>query len=97
MRARLILSALAAVFSLSVASSPAAPPTLILHNAKAVTVNAPFSIEQAVAIEGDRITQVGSNADVLKLRGPDTTVVDLKGRMVIPGLMDSHTHPLGRA
>ena len=78
-------------------SAAAATPSLIFHNAKIVTVNETFSIHRAMACEGERIVQVGSDADVLRLRGENTEVVDLRGRMVIPGLMDSHTHPLGAA
>ena len=68
-------------------------PDLILHNAKVVTVDEKFSIHQAVAVEGDKILAVGTNADVLKLRGAGTEVLDLQGKTVIPGLIDSHTHP----
>jgi hypothetical protein len=68
---------------------------LIVHSGKIVTVNREFSIRQAMAIEGDRIVRVGSNEEVLKLRGPRTEVVDLGGKTVIPGLIDSHVHPTG--
>ena len=50
-----------------------------------------------VAVKNGRIAQVGNNDDVLKRRGPRTEVVDLQGRMVLPGLMDSHAHPLSAA
>jgi predicted amidohydrolase YtcJ len=66
---------------------------LILHHGKIVTVDHDFSIHEAIAVKGDRLSQVGSNKDVLKARGPNTTVVDLAGKMVLPGLIDSHTHP----
>jgi predicted amidohydrolase YtcJ len=66
---------------------------LILQNGKIVTVDRDFSIRQALAVEGDRLIQVGTNEDILKTRGPKTTVVDLAGKMVLPGLIDSHVHP----
>lgn len=69
-------------------------PDLIVHNAKIVTVDAKFSIRAAMAIRGDRIVQTGPNAAILKLRGTNTRVLDLKGKTVLPGLIDSHTHSL---
>ncbi len=74
-------------------SAVAAEPDLIFHNGKIVTVDREFSIQQALAIQGERILAVGSNADILKTRGEKTRVVDLKGKMVLPGLIDSHVHP----
>ncbi|MFN0168563.1 MAG: amidohydrolase [Bryobacteraceae bacterium] len=65
---------------------------LILQNGKIVTVNARFEIAQAVAIRGDRILAAGPNAAVLRLRGKNTQVIDLQGKTVLPGLIDSHTH-----
>ena len=47
---------------------------------------------QALALRGDRILAVGSEADILKLKGPATTVVDLKGHFVMPGFNDAHVH-----
>jgi predicted amidohydrolase YtcJ len=82
---------------LNLHSLPAAAPDLILHNAKIVTVDEKFSVRQAMAIEGDRILRVGSDAEILKLKAPGTELLDLNGRMVLPGLIDSHTHPLGAA
>ena len=68
---------------------------LILHHGKVVTVDRDFSIRQALAVKGDRLIRVGTDDEVLKTRGPNTTVVDLGGKMVLPGLIDSHTHPTG--
>lgn len=68
-------------------------PNLILHNAKVAVVDGPFTIHEAIAILNGRIHQVGKSIDVLKGRGPGTEVVDLGGRLVLPGLMDSHAHP----
>jgi predicted amidohydrolase YtcJ len=70
---------------------------LILHHGKVVTVDRDFSIREAVALKDGKILRVGSDADVLKFKGPATEIVDLNGRMVLPGLMDSHVHPGGAA
>ncbi len=66
---------------------------LILHHGRIVTADSKFSVQQAIAVTGDRITAVGGNESVLLLKGPTTTVVDLGGNMVLPGLIDSHVHP----
>ena len=71
----------------------AADADLILHHGKVVTVDERFSIHEAIAVEAGRIVQVGRDNEVLKRRGPRTEVLDLQGRVVLPGLMDSHAHP----
>jgi predicted amidohydrolase YtcJ len=73
------------------------PADLIVHGARVVTVDAKFSVAEAVAVRGGRVVAVGSNADVLQHRGPNTRVVDAGGKTVLPGLYDSHVHPLGAA
>lgn len=76
----------------------AADADLILHNGKIVTVDARFSMQQAIALKDGRIAAVGTSADVLKReRGPRTQVVDLGGKMALPGLIDAHVHTLGAA
>jgi len=67
-------------------------PDTVLFNGKIVTVDDFFSIAEAVAIEGERIVAVGGNAEIRALAGPGTTSVDLRGRTVIPGLIDNHNH-----
>jgi len=67
----------------------------ILYNGKIVTVDDKFSIAQAIAIRGRKILQVGSNDAVMETKNDATRLVDLQGKMVLPGLMDSHTHPGG--
>ena len=76
-------------------AAAAEPPDLILHHGKIVTVDKAFSLAQAVAIRGERITQVGTNDEVLKTKGDATKLIDLQGKFVMPGLMDSHVHPGG--
>src|SRR5690242_13001364 len=68
------------------------PADTILHNGKVITVDKSFSIADAIAVRGDQIAAVGKEADVMKLAGPSTKVIDLKGRTVIPGLIDTHNH-----
>lgn len=70
---------------------------LIIHHAKVLTVDEKFTIAEAVAIKGDRILAVGSDEEVLKRKGPKTRLIDAQGRNVLPGLYDSHTHPVGAA
>ena len=67
-------------------------PDLVFHNGKVVTVDATFSLAQALAVRGNRIVAVGADAAVLALAGPSTRKIDLRGRTVLPGLTDSHTH-----
>ncbi|HYM04426.1 MAG TPA: amidohydrolase [Stellaceae bacterium] len=68
---------------------------LILHHGKIISVDAKFSIADAVAIHSGKITAIGDDATVLQAeRGPHTQVIDLHGRTVLPGLIDSHAHPL---
>ena len=64
-------------------------PQAILYNGKILTVDNNFSTAEAVAIRDGKFLAVGASADVLKLRGPETNVVDLRGRTVIPGLVQT--------
>ena len=65
---------------------------LILKSGNIITVDASFTIAQAIAIAGDRIVAVGSEAAVAAHAAPGTRVVDLKGKTVVPGLIDGHAH-----
>ena len=64
----------------------------VLVNGKIVTVDDRFSVRQAVAIDGERVAAVGSDAAVRAQAGPHATVIDLGGKTVIPGLIDNHNH-----
>jgi len=75
--------------------APAAPATLVLRNGKIVTVDTALPEAQAVAINGDRIVAVGSNDAIQKFVGPGTRVIDLRGQLAIPGLIESHGHFMG--
>lgn len=77
------------------ATAAAEPPELIIHGGKIVTVDGDFSIAQAFAVDEKRIVAVGSNDEILALAGPETRRIDLAGKTVLPGLIDSHVHPTG--
>ncbi len=66
--------------------------TLVLLNGKFITVDDQFSVLEAVAIDGDRITAAGPAAAVAAHAGPGAEVADLGGATVIPGLIDNHNH-----
>jgi predicted amidohydrolase YtcJ len=65
---------------------------LVLRNSTIYTVDASFSIAQAVAVQGDRIVKVGTNDEIAAWIGPETRVIELNGKTVVPGLIDSHYH-----
>jgi predicted amidohydrolase YtcJ len=92
---RAIASALLVVvvaFFCGRAASAQTPADVVLHNGKIVTVDDRFTIAEALAIRGERIVAVGTNAEIDKHKGPSTRVVDLNRRTVIPGLIDNHAH-----
>jgi hypothetical protein len=66
---------------------------VILHNARIATNGVPSFVE-AIAISDGKVTAIGGNEEILRQRGPATRVVDGRGRTVIPGLNDSHMHPI---
>jgi predicted amidohydrolase YtcJ len=79
---------------LCASTARAQAPDVVLVNGRIATVDARASIRQALAIRDGRITAVGATADVRRLAGPSTRVIDLQGRTVIPGLIDSHLHAI---
>lgn len=68
---------------------------MVLRNGRVYTVDAERSWAQAVALENGRITFVGSDTGAQQYIGSNTRVVDLDGRMMLPGFQDSHVHPIG--
>jgi len=73
------------------------PADLIVHNGKVLTLDDKSRIVEAIAVKGDRIVATGTDASILKHRGRATKLIDAKGKSVLPGLYDSHTHPIGAA
>lgn len=66
---------------------------LVLTNGKIITVDESFSIHSAIAVKDRHILAVGTDEEIDAYRGRSTTMVDLEGKTVMPGLIDSHTHP----
>jgi len=76
----------------------AANADLILRNGKVITVDKSFTVSQAVAVRDGKISAVGSDAAIVKAeRGPQTRVIDLNGKTLLPGLVDSHVHAVEAA
>jgi len=68
---------------------------LVLTNGKIVTIEDNYPQAEAVAIKGDTIMAVGKKADINQLVGDSTMVVDLKGKLALPGFIESHAHFTG--
>ncbi len=79
------------------AELPSGPADLILHGGHVVTMlePEPDPAPTAVACRGARIIWVGTDAEALSLKGPDTEIVDLDGAVAVPGLVDGHAHLYG--
>lgn len=73
----------------------AEPADLIVHGGNILTVDGHDTVAAAMAVRGERIVAVGDEREVMALKGPATRMIDLKGGCAMPGLMDSHTHPIG--
>jgi predicted amidohydrolase YtcJ len=69
------------------------PPDLVLLHGRIHTEDVQRSIAQAIAVRGNSIVAVGTDQQVAALAGPHTRSVDLQGRVVLPGIIDAHTHP----
>jgi predicted amidohydrolase YtcJ len=91
-----VIRAISLVVGAPVLVSPAWSQTaeMVLVNGKILTVDSQFSTHEAIALRDAKIMSVGSTTEVRKLAGPQTRVIDLQGRTVIPGLIDSHMHAI---
>jgi predicted amidohydrolase YtcJ len=97
-----VVAFLVVTAGLLAARAPAAPPPqpvqpadLVLTNGKVVTVDDGLPQAQAVAVRGDRIQAIGTSADIRRYVGPNTQVIDLNDRLLMPGFTDSHGHFTG--
>lgn len=75
------------------------PADLVLHNGKVATVDEALPEARAMAVRGHEIVAVGSNDEISDFIGPETEVIDLNGRLAVPGFIESHGHymSLGRS
>lgn len=99
----MFLSFTARAALIAIAAFPAAqtalaqPADMILRNGRIHTVDKASSVVQALAIRGGRFIAVGGDADAMKTAGPSTEVIDLQGKTVVPGLIDTHLHMMMHA
>lgn len=94
MRRILLPLAAASLAGCAIERHPIPAADLVLRNGAVYTMDAQRSWAEAVAVRGGRIVYVGSDSGIQPFVGPGTEVVDLAGRMVLPGFHDSHAHPI---
>ena len=82
---------------ISAATALAQPAETILTQGKIISANEKENIFQAMAIRDGKIVALGKSTDMKSWQGPNTQVIDLKGKTVIPGLIDSHIHAIRAA
>jgi predicted amidohydrolase YtcJ len=88
----------ASILILACLSLGAEPPAdLVVRKAKVIAVDPSSRLADAVAIRGDRIVAVGTDDEIKAFIGPETKSIDAGGKALLPGLYDSHVHPLGAA
>lgn len=85
---------LTVLLPLTVRADPSPPADLVLHNAKIYTVDRVRSIAEALAVKDGRVVFVGTTRAAQAWVGPTTRTEDLRGKLVLPGLIDAHIHPL---
>ena len=89
---KFVIVLLSFVFAINLRAQSKPAADLIITNAKVWTVDKAHPTAQAVAVIGDRIMAVGSNAEVEVLRGTATKVIDARGKLLLPGFNDAHVH-----
>lgn len=89
---RILVFLLFSTFGCRSGRGPVSPAELILKNGAVYTLNKAQPWAGAAAVAGGKIVFVGSNSDVKKYRGEGTKILDLAGKMVLPGFQDSHVH-----
>ncbi len=95
-----LLTALSLILNFFIAAQASAQPgqgrvifaDAIYYNGKVLTVDDRFSVEQALAVRDAKVMAVGNNKEILALAGPNTRRLDLKGKTLLPGIIDTHAH-----
>ncbi len=90
----MLKGALALAIALGTFEAQAQNADLILYNAKVFTAEPGQPLQQAIAVAGGKVLQVGSNEDIRKLAGSGSKQVDLGGKVLMPGFIDSHSHSI---
>jgi predicted amidohydrolase YtcJ len=85
--------AIAALFVIAIPAWCQTPETILI-NGKILTVDGRDSVREALAVHSGKILALGTTAEIRKSAGPQTRIIDLQGRTVIPGLIDSHQHAI---
>ncbi len=75
-------------------TSSTTQPEAIFFNGKIVTMDSGGSTVNGVAVKDGKILKAGNSDDIKKLAGPSTSMLDLQGKTVVPGLIDAHCHPM---
>jgi predicted amidohydrolase YtcJ len=88
----LLVSLACCALTITAAAQSTPVADLIVTHANVWTVDETHPRAQAVAVFGDRIIAVGTDAEVASLRGPDTKVIDAGGKLLLPGFNDAHVH-----
>jgi len=94
---RSLLGVLPFFLSPSLFAGEKEPPNSVFYNGHVLTVDRDFRQVEAFAVRGNRISAVGTSAEVLALAGDKTRKIDLQGKTVMPGIIDSHSHPTSAA
>jgi predicted amidohydrolase YtcJ len=87
-----VIAALASCAIVVGYAQPSSTPDAIYVNATVITMDASSRTVEAVAVKGDKISAVGSNTDIRRAAGSSTRVLDLKGKVLLPGFVDAHSH-----
>jgi predicted amidohydrolase YtcJ len=93
-RACLVFSFVSCLATATATATDEPPRPTVLYHAQVFTAEYDHPYAEAVAIRGDRIIAVGALDDVLKIAGPSARKVDLKGKFLMPGMIDAHAHPI---
>jgi predicted amidohydrolase YtcJ len=90
-----LLAAAAVIMPLTACAQRPEPADLVLRDGKIVTVDTERPSAQALAVKGDTIVALGTDQEIGKYVGEKTQVIDLAGKLAIPGFIDSHLHFMG--
>ena len=95
---RLILISLVGALCAPAALAQTVPPEVlhyadtVFYNGKVTTADAQFSMAKAIAVRDGKVLKTGDDAAILALAGPNTRKIDLQGKVLVPGIIDTHTH-----